>query len=167
MTLVGGMVWGTAGSASGGRPPERANECPESLRLAFGAILLLPVEDRHSAYEQLVPYLPDIRLDTQNSSDFLYQINRPRALTKSMPGVQVNRLSKWSALLATGGFIQISPAPIRLDQATMLEAYACHLELDINTDANFGGRLTRDTLPGTFSELADLGKEIVEKGDIP
>jgi hypothetical protein len=53
-------------------------------------------------------------------------------------------------------------------QATIVETkYACRLELDLNTPADLKGVLPREHLPAIFEELASLGEEIAEKGDVP
>lgn len=46
-------------------------EFPGALRIAFGAILLQPVEDRKSGYRLLADYLPAVKIDSECSSDFL------------------------------------------------------------------------------------------------
>lgn len=76
--------------------------CPPVRRLAFGAILLQPVEDRQTGYRQISAYLPSVRLDPEGSSDFSYQINRPRDSTSGISGLRINRLSKWSSYLENG-----------------------------------------------------------------
>ena len=49
---------------------------------------------RELGYRELGRFLPAVRLD-EDSSDFSYQINRPRRSTV-IPELSVNRLSKWS-----------------------------------------------------------------------
>lgn len=58
--------------------------CPPLIRLAFGAILIQPTQDRAEAYKRLGPYLHYVEIDPKASSDFFYQINRPR---KSRTGI--------------------------------------------------------------------------------
>ena len=139
--------------------------CPPAQRLAFGAILLQPVEDRPAGYRQISPYLPSIRLDPEGSSDFSYQINRPRDSISGITGLRINRLSKWS--VATWRAVGLSMEPTRIGYFQSQEHYACRLELDINTVPDFQGELHREQLPRIFEELADLGKEIATEGDIP
>jgi hypothetical protein len=46
-------------------------------------------------------------------------------------------------------------------------AYACRLELDINTDAAFPNVLPKERLASIFRELVELAKEITARGDNP
>src|SRR5262245_27779677 len=52
-------------------------------RLAFGAVLIQPVESRKEGYARLAKYLGQRAPDPENSSDFLYQINRQRRSKRS------------------------------------------------------------------------------------
>ncbi len=139
--------------------------CPPLRRLAFGAILVQPVDDRKSGYKQISAYLPNVKLDPDGSSDLIYQINRPRDSRSGVPGLRINRLSKWSvSLLQTVAFslekTSVSMAPGR-------ELSACRLELDVNTSADFQGEFPREQVAVIFDELVRLGSEIVDEGDIP
>ena len=138
--------------------------CPPVQRLAFGATALLPVEDLQAGYRQISAYLP-FQLDPEGSSDFSYQINRPRDSTSGISGLRINRLSKWSVVRLTMGDITFGPASV--SYAARHIRHACRLELDINTAADFQGELSREQLPQIFRELVQLGQEIVKDGDIP
>jgi hypothetical protein len=133
-------------------------------RLAFGAALFQPVEDKISGYVQLRRYLPGIAIDPERSSDFSYQINRPRDSRTEIPGLRINRLSRWSVALRGGTQLRLSPHGV---QAFSLgESLAVRLEIDINTPAEFNGELPRERLCDIFDELVLFGCEIAEKGDI-
>lgn len=136
-------------------------------RLAFGAILLYRVASREEGYEAISHYLPNVRLDVANSSDFLYQINRPRLF--QMPGVpkiEINRLSKWSVAKLQRLHIDLSVAEKVSPSILPYEGlHACRLELDVNTSPEV------EQLPGekivlVLDELVSLAREIAEKGDI-
>ncbi len=138
--------------------------CPEVHRLAFGAILLLPVENRSFSYRQLGSYLPSVKLDPEGSSDFNYQINRPRTSTSGIPDLQINRLTRWSSSALYRFSVSLASAkPIPAKE----EMVACRLELDISTSHHFTGDIDRGQLPSVFKELVELGKEIAKKGDTP
>ena len=142
--------------------------CPSLQRLAFGAILFIPVENRVKGYLQLQPYLPDVHLAPEYSSDFAYQINRPRSSALGIDGLKLNRLSKWSVVNVTNirfEFAKINPTPGVFTNIGQ-ESFGCRLELDINTTAQFQDQLPQDQLPRIFQELIDLGKEIATEGDI-
>lgn len=139
--------------------------CPPVQRLAFGAVLLQPVEDRQAGYRQISPYLPSVQLDPEGSSDFSYRINRPRDSSSGIIGLRINRLSRWS--VATWRAAEFSVGPALVGYFPGEEHYACRLELDINTVPDFQGELHREQLPQIFEELVDVGKEIATEGDIP
>ena len=141
------------------------DDCPKLVRLALGAVLLLPVPGLTQGYEKLAAYLPNVRLDPGTSSDFLYQVNRARNSRSGIAGLRINRLARWSvatyirgALSAAGPKISLAPGP---------PVFACRLELDVNTHQEFVGELKAPQLDPVFLELLDLSAEIAEKGDIP
>ena len=139
--------------------------CPLIQRLAFGAILHQPTDRRPSGYALLNGYLPAVDVDPQNSSDLLYQINRPRQSKCGIKNLLINRVSKWSV-----ASMQLIGIPADQAPSTKMlgpESFACHVELDINTDKEFQNDLPREQLSIIFQELVDLGKEIARDGDIP
>jgi len=143
------------------------NECPTVTRLAFGAVLLYPVGDRETGYRQLAPYLPSVQLDPAGSSDFSYQINRSRDSISGIAGLRINRLSRWSVLRFGRISLLLRPAVTELRSVPVQDHFACRLELDINTYADYREALGREQLPRVFQELVALGREIVANGDIP
>ena len=139
--------------------------CPPIQRLAFGAILWQPVENLQTGYQQLATYLPAVALDHEGSSDFGYQINRPRTSSTGMAGLRINRLSKWSVMsLGSAEFAISAPGIAYIAQPL---SFACRVELDINTVPEFRGEFTGEQLPQIFAELVDFGCEIARRGDIP
>lgn len=139
---------------------------PPLKRLAFGAILALPVDDRKLGYELIANYLPNVKLDPIGSSDFLYQINRTRKSQLDISELEINRLSKWS--VAKRGLVRFALSPdAHLSSFPSLETFSCRLELDINTSADYKGDISSDKLTDILNELVNLAKEIALKGDIP
>ena len=67
----------------------------QTSRLAFGAVLLYPVESVQDGYDVLRTLLPS--LDLKNVKDFNYQVNRPRKSTV-LGGVTINRLARWNVI---------------------------------------------------------------------
>lgn len=140
---------------------------PALTRLAFGAAVLVPVTGKEEGYRLLEKYLPTVKIDPVGSEDFFYQINRPRPSTTGIPGLRVNRLSKWSV-----AYFQ----PIKIGVAVPAKSAvtypgerhdACRIELDISTPAVFEGGLPPNALDAIFRELVNAGAEIVRKGDLP
>ena len=140
-------------------------KAPALSRLAFGAVVLRPVEDRISGYKALTPYLPCVELDPEHSSEFSYSINR-HYKADAFDGMHINRLSKWSV-----GHFQAMRLTVIAGQGSRTgavpgqELHALRLELDINTDAARREPLPQARLPALFDQLVKLAKEIVEKGD--
>lgn len=142
------------------------DSCPSVQRLGFGATLFQPVDSRKEGYSRLDAYLPSVDLDLENSSDFLYRINRPRYKTYEGIKLKINRLATWSVDALRKGEIDWSGSSLP-EIAVIQEKFACHLEMDINTAADFESELPQRELPRIFHDLVGFGKEIAEKGDIP
>lgn len=134
------------------------DNAPNAVRLAFGAVLLIPVEILQDGYELLQAKFLSFSMNWNNASDFLYQVNRkhPSAL---IDGLLVNRLSKWSVIRQTKQ--QIIPASQAIN-----EYFAIRLELDINTASEYFGRYSPEEIQNLLNELIDLASEISVRGDI-
>lgn len=131
----------------------QGNQLPRISRVAFGPVLIKSVANKAEGYRALAKLLP-VELDAEGSSEFLYQINRPRRSKKF--DCWLNRLSKWSVLALSFGFVGDSGQMQSEQKFT-----ACKLELDINTDPEYTGELGFEIL----GELANAAKEIAENGD--
>lgn len=142
----------------------QSETAPPVKRIALGAVLLQAVENKHMGYEQIAKYLRTVQIDPSNSSDFLYQINRPRVSASGIVDLKINRLSKWSVSGWRSALLAVTPASV--EQAMGPESFACRLEFDINTAADFVGSLPRDGLSKIVRELANLGQEIARDGDV-
>ena len=142
------------------------DSCPEIQRVAFGAVLLSPVDSKVSGYRQLAAYLPSVTIDPEHSTELFYQINRPRESATGIPDLKINRLSKWSvAQISTAGLVL---EPARILYHDVPQGYlACRLELDINTAAERREPLPREIVSNVWQELLNLGREIVIDGDQP
>jgi len=135
-------------------------------RLAFGGVLVQPIENRRSGYVRIGGYLPSVALDPDGSSDFLYQINRPRPSKTGIESLHINRLTKWSVLLFHRFSVALQKTAITTVGLGSGDS-ACRLEVDINTAPDFEGVLPAEKLPDILQELVDLAREIATKGDIP
>jgi hypothetical protein len=102
----------------------------------------------------------------KDASEFLFQINRPRQ-SKSIPGIEINRLSRWSSSSITGFEFSIMPAAIGQSVVTTREpAHATRIELDVSTPADRRAAIPQNTQAKLFVEMSELAKEIVLKGDV-
>jgi hypothetical protein len=136
---------------------------PEIKRLAFGAVLNDPVSSHDEGYAKLSSYLPfDVDLEARN---FVYQINRRRDSRLGVPGLQINRLSKWSCLERRMAQLMVGETTTVSENAP--SNFAVRLEVDINTVPEYPESLEPGNLVDLFGEFVDLGLEIAERGDIP
>lgn len=136
--------------------------CPRLVRLAFAATLIIPVKDSTEGYGRLGEILK-FDFNWEGSSDFLFQINRPRISTTGVPNLWINRLCKWSNAVIQNMRLDITNAP---SLVTMPGIPAVTLDLDINTAIDSEVELTRDNLPSVYDELVTLAMEIAVEGDI-
>jgi hypothetical protein len=146
-------------------------DCPSTVRLAYGGVLLEPVESRERGYLRIAEYVPAVKVDPLGSEDFLYQINRPREST-TVKGMRLNRLSKWSVasflpVRFSIGIPQSQPAQPLVYSHGGTPAMACRAEFDLSTATGIQYELPHDMLPSIFNELVALGSEIARHGDIP
>lgn len=135
---------------------------PGLNRLAFGAVLVHPVEDRIEGYRQLSEHFLRFAVDGSTSADLLFQINRPRK-SRVVNGLQLNRLCKWASAAVSVVQLTIQPAaePVRLPAVN-----AVRVELDINTASDVDA-LPPSALGGILEELVGLGEELARQGDVP
>lgn len=138
---------------------------PPIIRLAFGAQLGIPVDDRVTGYKILTKHLPKFDIDSENSSDFLYQINRPR-ISSVLPSMKINRLSKWLVAIFTTSNMNLLLENPALSTTTQ-QFLTCTLEMDINTDAGNTKEFSVDQSIAQLLELTNMAQEIAGNGDIP
>jgi len=132
-------------------------------RLAFGAIVLLPFGSVQECHKHLKEYFPLNPFDLENAQDFNYQINRPR-ISKAFEtsDLKINRLSSWSV----STILRLEMPNTRDFLPSNATDFAVRLQLDINTVQDYIDFLPNDKLSEIFLELVELGKEIIQKGDI-
>lgn len=140
---------------------------PSLQRIAFGAILNRPSIDRKAGYETLSTYLSNtLTIDTENSSDLFYRINRPRKskLKIKNTNIFINRLTKWSVQQYKFLGFTLNEDQNRIYKGNPF--FSCRLELDINTIPGIITRFSHEQCSKIFQELVKLGIEISIKGDI-
>ena len=133
---------------------------PPTYRVAYGVVILYPVSDRAAGYRQLQAYLPTVEIDAENSSDFLYRVNRRRQLGPELEDLTVNRLSNWS--VAVRRSVMACEASVK----TVDIGTACRLELDINTSTERRTPLPQEHITEIVGRLVEMSKEIARNGDI-
>jgi hypothetical protein len=140
---------------------------PQLQRLAFGTTVLAEVKDRMNGYSLLNKLLPKVDIDVEHTSDFLYQVNRPRLAMFDSHSIKINRLSKWSVQAVVLHTFTIS-AKDTLQAASNVVAAPlnyCRAELDVNTDAEISN-LPQEHLSGIWNKLVEYAREILLRGDI-
>jgi hypothetical protein len=141
--------------------------CPPVHRLAFGGLVYLPVSSRAEGYNILSELLP-FRLDADEASDFMYQINRPRQVKSDGCEYKLNRLAKWSVARFEVMEVEIPSGGVSARERTREIGNACQVELDVNTAPGEQPETLRgDELMGIFRHLIHAGEEILTHGDIP
>ena len=134
-----------------------------TTRIAFGAVLRKNAYNRREAYLALAEYLP-FAFDAEETSDLVYQINRPRPSTV-IPDLTLNRLNNWVVL--TTHVVQFSADAMKSSATEpRIVSTDIQLTLDISSAAS-DVQLEAGTVPSLFDELIDLGLEIAADGDVP
>jgi len=134
---------------------------PKLIRVAFGAILVMPANSLQEGQDILAKLLPAVKFEGE-LYDFLYRINRPR-ISNAHP-IRINRLSNWSVSRIVNLDIPIGVEGRVREESSSL---AARLELDINTDAENRVALPKGKLRGIIDELVQLAEELISEGDIP
>lgn len=143
-----------------------SEDCPSFQRIALGLVLLCPTDSKESGYREIAEYLPAVDIDPDNSSDFSYQINRPRPC-ESLGALSINRLSKWSVAVFQTTTLALDRSGARSQGLPSHRTCACRLELDINTDNDFTGVLEPKQIEAIFGVLHKLAVELSQDGDRP
>ncbi len=139
------------------------DQFPPLTRLAYGAVLRIPVETLIDAMKLLNDFLPAVKIDPESSSDLTYRINRKRKMRVGEKEILFNRLNTWQTIRSSFISIDLAEKGTAHRQDVNL---AARLDLDINTapsEEPFG----REELIPIYSTLRELGTELAEKGDIP
>ena len=135
------------------------HSCPPTQRLAFGAVLLYPVQNPSEGNKMLAELLPALKIDT-DMHDLLYRVNRRRP-SRTLEGIELNRLSTWSVATILEILVEV-PGSDRVESTVTRNV--CRLELDINTAPQAPRRI--DNPAGILEELVELGNEIAAEGDL-
>jgi hypothetical protein len=133
--------------------------CPEMTRIAVGGVLLFPVASKEQGYSVLSEYVHDLRIDSENSFDLSYQINKPR-LSKTTNETKINRLMLWSVA-------KLQQINLDFNRPMIAEtAYACRLSFDVNSIEQ-SDIIPKNNMLNLFEELKSLSEEIMRDGDLP
>lgn len=134
----------------------------QANRLALGVNLIQFVDSPRHGHEILAQYLHDVELDT-NSLDLMYRINKRRE-SRSIHGVDVNRLSTWSLEVLNTSSIQFNPVTSEV-RVINTQSHCVRLAMDINTP-EWPNTVTSSQLFSLLDEFYMLAQEIASHGDI-
>jgi len=160
--------WAAVDTLFSGRMRDWLKVSPPLTRLAFGAALNTPVEDRKSGFYLMQACVPFVKIDPKGTRDLLYQINRPRKTSTGLFSFPLNRLSTWTV---------VQRSPVALSISTGVEGvsavsnristeYLVRLELDMSTPSEHIAAIANNRLGDVLSELSRMAVEIATKGDL-
>lgn len=136
---------------------------PLCHRVALGCVARLETESKEASYAMLQRFLPALAIDPVGSTDFQYQVNRPRTSTSIGAPLLLNRLSKWSAGIMRA---KVSDAESTAPPRVASSRHYCKVELDINSAADNTTLFDQGALTSITSELFSLAAEILTKGEV-
>ncbi len=127
-------------------------------RCALGAVLMMPSNSKVESYERMSKLVPSVKLDAENSKEFLYRINRP---IESKQGFEINRITTWNALARRVEILQESV------KTQISNNFFVRLELDFSTPIEQATPLKPENLVPIFEELNTLAIENARHGETP
>jgi hypothetical protein len=134
------------------------------IRIAFGLIAVLPTPDRPASYVRLQELVPSVKYDADRTREVIYQVNRPTP-SGSVVGVELNRITTWSALRFGMGNVGSSGGSLIITNIGDPRFFA-RCECDNNTPAE----RTEIFAPGQpetiYRELRDLAMLNLERGEL-
>jgi hypothetical protein len=141
---------------------DRIGRTGNVIRVAFGAVLLLPADDREASYRQLDRLLTSVNVDPIKARDLLYRINRPKTY-KSV--LELNRMTTWSGLMVR----QVAGLGASLGQPSTLisEEFFARLEIDNSTPAERTEPLEPGEIVPIFGALVEMSLENAARGELP
>jgi hypothetical protein len=139
-------------------------------RFAFGMAAFHQQPTGGASYEELAALLHNAALLAPGTSDFVYQINRPRN-SKSVNGLVVNRLSRWSSIAVHGLRLQITAPLSNLPESLLSSSsptlQATRAEFDINSSAERREPIPAEMRRLLLDEFVELAEELLSAGDVP
>jgi hypothetical protein len=133
-------------------------------RIAFGANLILPVNDRKEGLNCIGEFVPAIKIDPE-LHDINIRLNRRRSIDLTRK-VIINRLANWSVVKSSQKQLVMSNRGEQTIRDFGEDIYAVRLDLDINTVPDVDNKLEGLDRRKVFELLVDMATEIAHKGDI-
>jgi hypothetical protein len=133
------------------------------LRVAVGAVLLVPTNSRDEAYTHLGNLLTSVKVDPA-MKELSFQINWAKEST-AVNGLILNRITNWSAARIIQRIVQITGEQLAVTPNS--ELYAVRLEIDNSTDQANTKPFEKAEIVPIFKELILMARENAEKGERP
>jgi hypothetical protein len=133
------------------------------LRIAFGMVAVLPVPDRAASYARLQELVPSVTYDVERTREVLYQVNRP-IQSISVPGVELNRITKWSSARIETGKIEFSGGNVTASAGET--RYFVRCECDHSSPADRKEVLPVEQAVAIYHEIRDLAMGNLERGEL-
>jgi len=131
-----------------------------ALRLALVAKAFAPADSAIAAYEILKGNLASVIVEPGKMKDMLFRVNWP-AKSAYMPEGYLNRLTTWTAIVATARAGQVGSLPtIEVGQR-----HYAYREIDVNTPAEHSEELPAEQLVPIFDELFELVISTAKAGE--
>jgi hypothetical protein len=133
---------------------------PSTQRVALGVTLYSETSDRASGYRALASFVDGVPT-SEDATDFIYQVNRPRPSNVPMDGLVINRLSRWSVagvqMVALGAGALSWPA-------TPMQTFL-QLDLDLSTNADLSISIPSESVVPVIHDLVTAASEISTRGN--
>jgi len=137
-------------------------------RVGVSGAILSNVSTKVEGYEALAGLLDAVEIDAKNSSDFAYQINRPR-VSKTV-GIPVNRISRWTVASLLPVTVSIGPGGFGFVPAAGAPTpsnFSLRIEYDVNTSPQISNSLAETGIKMLIAELVSFSQELWTRGDVP
>jgi hypothetical protein len=140
---------------------DRIARIGQITRVAFGAVLLLPVPDRDTSYKELGRFLQSVNVDPASTKEILYRINRP----VSRGVLELNRLTTWTSVIMR----KMIGIDFSLGQplTSVADEVFVRLETDNSTPAERTEPLAADEIVPIFEALVKMALENAARGELP
>lgn len=143
----------------------KAAETYEAPRFAFGLTATRHTDSAAESYRELQSLLKNLNLNLDGTSDFLYQINRPRP-SVAVPGMTINRVSRWMSSMVSGLRLVVpSQGPVARMSDSPINV--TRVELDMSTPVDRQTPLPPESRAPLLEELVRLAIEQLSTGDTP
>jgi hypothetical protein len=130
----------------------------EIIRIAFGIVMHKAIADRNAGYDELSK-LTSLKLNSENSRDFMLQINHPFQFKMGTESFELNRLTKWSSVATHRFSITAGNDNTPLVTPTLLTENFVRLEIDNSSPAEHATAFPKESLKLIFKKLVELASE--------